>query len=50
MPTEAEFEAMLNDTAARMMAEDEDVRNHPGSIQPSPDGTGPAPTSYTPDE
>jgi CRP-like cAMP-binding protein len=48
VPTEAEFEAMLNDTAARMMAEEEDVRNHPGSILPSPDGGGQAPTSYTP--
>ena len=50
VPTEAEFEAMLNDTATRMMAEAEGVRNHPGSIRRSSDGTGPVPTSYTPDE
>ena len=48
MPTEAEFEATLNDSAERMVAEEEGVRNHPRAIQRSPDGTGPAQTSYTP--
>ncbi len=49
VPSEAEFEAMLNDTTKVMMAEEEGVRNHPGSIKRSPDGVEADSTSFTPD-
>jgi hypothetical protein len=49
VPSEAEFEAMLNDTTEVMMAEEEGVRNHPGSIKRSPDGVESDSTSFTPD-
>ena len=48
--SEAKFDAMLNDTTEMMMAEEENVRNHPGPIRRSPDGVESDSISITPDE
>lgn len=50
LPSEAELEAMLYDTAERIMEEHEGASHHPGPNQRLLDREGLSPTSFTPDE